>query len=102
QLFQNHFQINNNIFTTTDNTFITKKPQQYRSDLEIKYNTSKTSLLEYNLRLRQELIETPSTVIQNQTDEFSTFLNTEDFYLKQDLLWTKKLSEKQALQISML
>lgn len=101
QLFQNDFQINSDIFTTTDNTFITKKPQQYRGDLEIKYNTSKTSLLEYNLRLRQENIETPTTVIQNQTDEFSTFLNTEDFYFKQDLLWTKKLSDKKALQLSL-
>lgn len=89
QLFQNDFQINNDTFITTDNTFITKKPQQYRGDLEIKYNTSKTSLLEYNLRLRQENIETPTTVIQNQNDEFSTFLNTEDFYFKQDLVCKK-------------
>jgi len=101
QLFQNDFQINDDTFTTTDNTFITKKPQQYRGDLEIKYNTSKTSLLEYNLRLRQENIETPTTIIQNQTDEFTTFLNTEDFYFKQDLLWTKKLSNKKALQLSL-
>lgn len=101
QLFQNDFQINNDIFTTTDNTLITKKPQQYRGDLEIKYNTSKTSLLEYNLRLRKENIETPTTIIQNQIDEFSTFLNTEDFYFKQDLLWTKKLSDKKALQLSL-
>lgn len=101
QLFQNDFQINDDIFTTTDNTFITKKPQQYRGDLEIKYNTSKTSLLEYNLRLRQEIIETPTTIIQNQTDEFSTFLKTEDFYFKQDLLFTKKLSDKKALQVSL-
>ncbi len=101
QLFQNDFQINNETFTTSDNTFITKKPQQYRGDVEIKYNTSKTSLLEYNLRLRQENIETPTTVVQNQNDEFSTFLNTEDFYLKQDLLWTKKLSERKAIQVSL-
>ncbi|TXK72485.1 hypothetical protein [Mesonia sp. HuA40] len=101
QLFQNDFKINNDFFTTTDNTFITKKPQQYRGDVEVKYNTSKTSLLEYNLRLRQENIETPTTVIQNQTDEFSSFLNTEDFYFKQDLLWTKKLSDKKALQVSL-
>lgn len=101
QLLQNDFQINNDVFTTTDNTFITKKPQQYRGDLEIKYNTSKTSLLEYNLRLRQENIETPTTIIQNQTDEFSTFLNTEDFYFKQDLLLTKKLSNNKALQLSL-
>ncbi|PIX13714.1 MAG: hypothetical protein COZ74_04950, partial [Flavobacteriaceae bacterium CG_4_8_14_3_um_filter_31_8] len=101
QIFQNDFIINNDSFSTTDNTFITKKPIQYRGDVEIKYNTSNTSLLEYNLRLRQEDIVTPTTVIQNQTSEFSTFLNTEDFYLKQDLVWTKKLSNKKALQVSL-
>ncbi|QMU65190.1 MAG: hypothetical protein GKR88_13405 [Flavobacteriaceae bacterium] len=101
QLFENQFEINNQNFITSDNTFITKKPQQYRGDVKVKYNTSKTSLLEYKLRLRQENIETPSTVVQNQTDTFSTFLNTEDFYLKQDLLWTKKLSDKKALQVSL-
>ncbi|MGB0879473.1 MAG: hypothetical protein ACPGTO_02800 [Polaribacter sp.] len=102
QLFQNNFQINNEMFITSDNTFITKKPQQYRGDVEIKYNTSKISLLEYKLRLRQEIIETPTTVIQNQNNEFSTILNTEDFYLKQNLIWTKKLSDKKALQVSLL
>lgn len=101
QLFQNDFVINNNTFTTTDNTFLTKKPEQFRGDLEIKHDISKTSLLEYNLRLRQENINTPTTVIQNQTEAFSTFLKTEDFYIKQDLLWTKKISYKKALQVSM-
>lgn len=100
QLFQNDFQINKDIFTTIDNTFIIKKPQQYRGDLEIKNITSKSSIIEYNLRLRQENIETPTNIIKNQINKFSTFLNTEDFYLKQDLLWTKKLSEKKALQVS--
>ena len=101
QLFQNEFIINNESFTTSDNTFITKKPQQYRGDIEIKYNSSKTSLLEYNLRLRQENIETPTQIIQNETEEFTSFLNTEDFYIKQDLLWTKKLSNQKALQLSL-
>lgn len=101
QLFENQFQINNNNFTTSDNTFITKKPQQYRGDLEIKYNASKSSLLEYNLRVRQENIETPTRIIQNETDEFFSFLKTNDFYLKQDLLFTKKISEKKALQLSL-
>lgn len=101
QLFENQFVINNEKFRTSDKTFISKKPQQSRGDLEIKYNTSKTSLLEYNLKIRQENIRTPTNIIQNQTDEFSSLLITEDFYLKQDLQWTKKLSERKALQISL-
>ena len=101
QLFENQFEINNENFTTSDNVFITKKPQQYRGDLKIKYNSTTSSLLEYNLRIRKENIKTPTTVIQNQTDVFSTFLKTEDFYLKQDLLFTKKISKKNALQLSL-
>ena len=101
QFLQNNFTINNQNFVTKDNTFITKKPQQYRGDLEIKYNTSNTSLLEYNFRLRQEKIKTPTRIIQNDTEEFLSFLKTKDFYLKQDLLWTKKLADKKALQFSL-
>lgn len=58
-------------------------------------------MLEYNLRLREENIKTSTTVIQNLTKEYSTFLNTDDFYLKQNLLWTKKLSDKKVLQTTL-
>lgn len=101
QLIQNQFEINNEDFSTSDNTFITKRPQQFRGDLEIKYNTSKTSLLEFNLRLRQENIQTSTSIIQNEAAEFSSLLETNDFYLKQKLLFTKKLSDRKALQISL-
>ena len=100
QLFENSYIINNEEFTTTDNTFITKKPNQYRGDLEIKYNSSKTSLLEYNLRVRQENIKTPSIVLSNNNNSFESLLNSEDFYLKQKLLYTKKISNKKAFQFS--
>jgi hypothetical protein len=102
QLFENSYIINNEEFTTTDNTFITKKPKQYRGDLEIKYNFSKTSLIEYDLRIRQENIKTPSTVLSNNNNNFEALLNSEDFYLKQKLLYTKKISDKKAFQFSVL
>ncbi len=101
QLFENRFEINNDRFTTSDSLMIFKKPLQYRGDMEIKYQTSTTSLLEYRLRVRQENIETPMNIIQNQTNTFNTLLQTGDFYLKQDLLWTKRLSGKHALQTSL-
>ncbi len=102
QLFENSYIINNEEFTTTDNTFITKNPKQYRSDLEIKYNASKTSLLVYNLRVRQENIKTPSIILSNNNNNFESLLNSEDFYLKQKLLFTKKVSEKKVFQFSVL
>lgn len=68
--------------------------------MEIKYNSSKTSLLEYNLRIRQENIKTPSSVISNNENSFESLLNSDDLYLKQKLLYTKKISDKKALQLS--
>ncbi len=102
QELENKFNINKTKFNIYDNTIITKKPQQYRGDLEIKYNSSKSSLTEYRLRIRQENIETPTLITQNKVTNFSSILNTEDFYLKQDLLFTQKLSDKKVLQISLL
>lgn len=100
QLFENQYIIDGESFTTTDDYLITKKPKQYRGDLEIKYNSSKISLLEYNLRVRQESIKTPSSGISNNENSFESLLNSNDFYFKQKLLYTKKLSDKKAFQLS--
>ncbi len=98
QLFENNYIINNNQFTTIDNTFIIKKPEQYRGDVEIKYNSSKNSLLEYDLRIRQENIATAKTIVSNNNNGFQTALKTDDFYLKQRLLYTQKISSKNVFQ----
>ncbi|WP_299433837.1 hypothetical protein [uncultured Aquimarina sp.] len=100
QLFIDQYRFDDEAFETSDNTVIRKKPEQYRADIEIKYNTSKTSLLEYTLRGRQENIKTPVAIIKNGTDTSTSLLDTEDFYVKQRLLFTKKISQKQALQLS--
>jgi hypothetical protein len=43
----------------TDNTFVTKR-EQYRADVELKYNMSPTSL-EYNFRIKDERITAANT-----------------------------------------
>ncbi|TVZ27864.1 hypothetical protein JM83_2933 [Gillisia sp. Hel_I_86] len=98
QLFENQFTINGQSFTTIDNVSTEKKPKQYRGDLDVKYNTSKISLLEFNLTIRQENIQTPSSVVSNNNNSFTTILNSESFYLRQKLLYTKKISDKKAFQ----
>lgn len=100
QLFENKFIIDIQSFTTIDDVSIRKKPKQYRSDLEVKYDTSKTSLLEYDLTIRQENIQTSSSVVSNNNNSFTTILNSESFYLRQKLLYTKKISDKKAFQFS--
>jgi hypothetical protein len=100
QINQNQFEINGESFVTTDNALISKRPRQYRGDLEIKYKTTEFNQLDYNLRLRQENILTPTSIIQNQTQGFQSELRSEDFYLKQRLLWTSKIDKNKALQFS--
>ncbi|OYQ46786.1 hypothetical protein CHU92_01325 [Flavobacterium cyanobacteriorum] len=98
---ENQYAINSENFSTSDNSNNLKKPILYRGDLDIKYNTSNTSLLEYNVRFRNEEIKTTSSLIQNGSDSFLTNLNSNDLNLIQDMLWTKKLRGNKALQLSM-
>lgn len=94
QLSQNINAIDGQTFITTDERNTYKKPIQYRGDIEMKYNTSKTSLLEYNFRISQENIQTPILTRMNETDNFASDLQSKDFYLKQNLLFTKKIGSK--------
>ncbi|MDG2432219.1 hypothetical protein [Flavobacterium sp.] len=99
--FESQYQINNQNFSTSDNTLITKKPEQYRADVELKYTMSKTSLLEYNFRIKEERIGTPTQILQNNTDQYSSFLDSRDLLYRQNLLWTKKISDKKVVQINL-
>ncbi len=89
-------------FTTSDERSTHKRPIQCRGDLEMKYNTSKTSLLEYTFRISQESIQTPMQTRMNGTEVFDSRLSSRDFYLKQSLLFTKKIGSKRALQLNAL
>lgn len=102
QLTKNDYQINNINFKTIDSTFISKKPQQLRSDLELRYIISSESLLEYNIRIKKEQIETGSSLVQNRADKIETFLKTDDVYLKHNITFTKRLSKTAAFQSSIL
>jgi len=89
-------------FVTTDKKETQKRPIQYRGDINIKLNTSKTSLLEYDARIKQENIETPYSAISNNENNFASTLNTNDDLIKQSLLFTKKISAKKAMQFLLL
>lgn len=100
QLFEDNYVIDDQTFKTSDNYHIEKKPLQYRGDVEIKYNTSKTSLLEYKCRISHETINTPATVLQNNTSDYQSYLNTKDFIFRQSLLFTQKITAQKAWQLS--
>jgi hypothetical protein len=100
QFIENQYLIDGTNFITTDNYFSNKKPAQYRGDLDIKFNTSKSSLLEYNFKIRQEDILTKSSIESNNDNNLSSSLKSNDDYIKNKLLYTKKISNKKALQFS--
>lgn len=88
-------------FAIFDDNYINKKPLQYRGDLELKYNTSKTSLLEYNVSFRDETIDTEYRTISNQENDFNSLLNTQNKLYKQNLEYTNKVSKNKALQVNL-
>lgn len=94
--------IDNENITTSDKLNIEKKPTLYKGDLELKVNTSNKSLLEYKLNIFQENITTPTLGIKNNNINFQTDLSSKNFYLKNNLLFTQKLSENKALQLSLI
>lgn len=101
QFSQNNIITEQNSFTTSDLYETKKKPFLYRGDIEVKFNVSKKSLLEYKTKISQENINTISSVLQNNTNSFDTNLKSESFLLRQDLIYTQKISEKKALQVQL-
>ncbi|TAG42850.1 MAG: hypothetical protein EAZ31_05375 [Cytophagia bacterium] len=102
QRSENQNFINNQNFTTSDNRTFYKTPTYYRAELEMKHHTSKTSLLEYELKIQKENINTNTEVLQNNVLNFNNTLQTNNFYLKQKVLLTKKITSNKALQFNLL
>ncbi|MCC1485634.1 TonB-dependent receptor [Winogradskyella immobilis] len=96
----NNFIINNEEFITSDEITINKSPEIYKLDFELKYNTSRKSLLEYNLNFNRENISTPRTTLRNFTDVLQSNLLTNNDFFEQNLLFTKKASERSVLLFS--
>lgn len=96
-LLENNFRVNNDFFTRIDSYSITKKPKLYRGDIEMVLNSSKSSLMRYNLSIRDEDIKSFSDF---KSKKINSLLNTNDFFLTQSLSYTKRLSNKNAIQLS--
>jgi len=77
-------------------------PKLYRGDLNTKINTSATSLLDYNVKLRLQKTNYNSILIANLISTFSTFLFNEDTYLNQKLLFTKRIADNKVFQGKMI
>jgi len=99
QLFQNSNFINNRQILTSDNSSVIKTPSHYRGDAEIKFNSSRKSLVEYKLKLGREDIVTAGNIVQNNLTNHLVKLGTENFNLRQALQFTQKIADKKAFQV---
>lgn len=99
QLNTTENNIENQTLNTSDIFNTTKKPQFYRGDVELKYNTSKNSLLEYKTKFSYENIKSNSSIIANNINTFNSNLKSESIFFNQRLLYTNKINKHQALQL---
>jgi len=102
EFVESTFFANNEEFATFDNNFIQKKPKRYRGDLELKFDTSESSLLEYNLSYRNEDVVTGRKIFSNQDNDFNSSLKTSSLFLKNTLQYTKRISDSNAFQVEFL
>jgi hypothetical protein len=91
------FNLENETILNSDSYFTTKKPELYSLDLDLKFNSSKNSLLEYFLKYNYETINTNSNVVFNNEDFYNTNLNSKDNFFKNKLIFTQKIAKNKAL-----
>lgn len=100
QLSINQIYINKDSIVTSDKAENNKNPNLDRGDVELKIHTSPSSLLEYNITAHSENVNIESTNIQNFDKLFMTKLDSRSFFIKSNLLFTKRISDNKALQIT--
>jgi hypothetical protein len=100
QYTQHDYVFNNERFTTSDATTIQKMPKRYVGRLQLHYNLSKNSILEYLGNYDFEKINTHTNLLQNETINYANILKTTSNLLKNKLTYTNRLSKRIALQIT--
>jgi len=94
--------INNNVIATSDQLFSTKKPQVFNSEIDLSYNASKKSLLEYKIKLNSDKIITNSNVLQNKITPITNNLQTEKLTFFHHLTLTKKINSSYVFQSNLI
>ncbi|MGV4438540.1 hypothetical protein ACQ1PL_03435 [Ornithobacterium rhinotracheale] len=95
---ESNYNLDNIHLSTFDKNQITKKPLMFRGDLNLTYNTSQTSLLEYSLKGQKQFVKSNNSILNN-VGQFESLLDSKEFYIFQKILYTKKLSSSKALQL---
>ena len=95
-----YFLANNQIIeNNTENKFF-RNPNYFRADTKLIYNTSKISLLQIDFSVKEQVVNSSLSTIQNFENQFNSKLKTTDFFIKLKVEYTLKLTDKTALQFN--
>lgn len=94
----NDYNINGELFTTSDVQRLSRKPSLYRADIQLKKELSANANFEYLSKIYYEKIGTSAQITQNEATFLNSNLQSQSFFLKQELLYTKKLNAGNAFQ----
>lgn len=89
--------INNQTIITSDASHFRNKPKLIKGEMEMKLNTSKNSLLEYRISTNLKKNFSTFNIIQNNSDETTSNISSEDTFIKNEIAFTQKINEKSAL-----
>jgi hypothetical protein len=95
---ENSYFADNVYFTNTESFVSERKINLLRAELDVKINTSESSLLEYYFKGNYKQNYTHSLNDFNKTTLYNTSLNSTDRYFSNRLLFTKKFTPQTILQ----
>jgi hypothetical protein len=98
QIFKSTNMVNGQNITWQNDYTTRKNPTLSRVDGSVVYHPSVKSLLEYDFKLKSESIGLHTDVRTAASNDSYASLRTEDLYLKQNLLFTRRLNNSQAIQ----
>lgn len=87
-------------FTTSDSNNAIKKPLLLRADFNIKSFGSESSSIDYDVMVSKEKVKSKTKIIQNKALSYNTNLLSDDFFLKSKIVYTKRISDNKAFQLT--
>ncbi|MFL0148001.1 hypothetical protein V2598_06675 [Tenacibaculum maritimum] len=94
-----YFLENSEPIILTEEEILKKEPQVFDGDFNLTWNSSKKSLTEFNSKWYAEHLNTENNILSNNVINFNSRLNTEETFLKQELIHTRRINDKKAIEI---
>lgn len=102
RLYEKEYYISTDSFYNRDITYTKKNLRHYRADTYVRNNISDKSLLEYKVTIRQENNNASIVNFSNLIPKYDTELSTNDYFFKQNLLFSQRSGKNTAVQFSII